>query len=153
MQSTANRFKDSPRFFAYALMFFLAPASVFAQPGALHLNDADLSFHGDSFPDSLPLLFFYPESRIVIEGSSRNRSFFGGKEGAVLLNTEDPAEKVSEYYNQSLAADGWRIIQSKKIEGRILLMAESPFRKIVTVIISRQKPTEIKIYYKNSGTD
>ena len=95
----------------------------------------------------------YPGSQIQLTGVFKSDAALTAPEGASYLHTEDPIEKVEESYYKVFMYNGWNIIQSHKKPGEALIMAESPFGKLLTVILRGNKGTDIKIYVKRLGAE
>lgn len=116
-------------------------------------NNATLSLGGDRVPGNLPERFRYPDGKIILTGISGADNFMTSTEGAMLIESNDPHAKVVEYYEQLFGQFNWQIIQSHRGDHETLLMAETTFKKLFTVIIRNEQPTSIRIYFKRSGSD
>lgn len=106
-----------------------------------------------SAPRELPTLFVYKGSTPKLAVLRDPGSYFSSPEGMTLFHTKDSVEVVSEFYRKNVEKEGWSIIQSQSSPDSSFIMAESPYQKLVTVIVRQGDPTEIKIYVKQSGTD
>ncbi len=121
-------------------------------------NDIELKSSPQTLPDEVPALFLYPGASPVFSGTLEGGGFMLFTEGAVVLSTEADLQGVESYYLKELNRNGWSIIQSNRKEGEVLIMAESPFQKLITIILrqgdsGKKPPTLIKIYFKRSGAE
>lgn len=123
------------------------------QGESLHVNGVLLRTKPGTMPEQVPADFRYPGSEPTMSGSVEDESFFAPSEGVILFQSKDSVEKIEGYYQNVIQKYGWNIIQSRRDKGEALLMSESPFRKLVTVIIRSGDPTMIRIYYRRSGDD
>ena len=102
-------------------------------------------------PDGIPPSFRYPGSTLELSGVSSATGYVVSAQGAVAMDTADDRRTVEFYYLDVLNQSGWTIIQSQRKEDRVLIMAESPFRKLVTLILTGDGQTRIRVYFKKSG--
>jgi hypothetical protein len=115
------------------------------------LKNAVISTGQKELPESYPAFTRYPGSQILISGIYTDTSLFEDPEGAAVLKTADDSERVGRYYATSFEKSGWNVIQSHRQGEEILIMAESPFRRLVTVVLRGSGPTLIRLYTKRPG--
>ncbi len=137
------------------LFLFLAlfQTSIFGESQKYRFNGVELRFNSASFPEELTSIFYYPESSVDIIGIAGSQKFLSPAEGAILLSTDDTIDKVEAFYIEQINKYGWRVIQSQNGDSSKLIMAESPFMNIVTLILQDSKPTRVKVYFKRSGVE
>lgn len=120
---------------------------------AYEFNNIKLNLNPQDFPEELTSIFYYPNSKVIISGLAGKEKYLSAMEGAILLETNDTADQVQDYYIKEIQKNGWRIIQSQKTDDGRLIMVESSFRNLVTIILRGETPTRVKIYFKRSGIE
>ncbi|MDH5655118.1 MAG: hypothetical protein OEZ34_04385, partial [Spirochaetia bacterium] len=119
----------------------------------IRIRNLELTGGVNSLPDTFPAFAYYKGSHNLLTGLFRSEKALATPEGAAFLQSDDSINEVEEYYNRSFRENGWSVIQSHRSETEILLMAESPFGKLITVILRAGPKTDIKVYVKRLGGD
>jgi len=122
-------------------------------PEGIRIRNLEISGGTDSLPDAFPAFSNYSGASIPILGTYKTESNLSTPEGAAFLHAADSLQTVQDYYYRSFSENGWNIIQSHTKESEALIMAESPFGKLITVIMRSNAGTDIKIYVKRLGGD
>ena len=112
----------------------------------LQFGNFTLIENPEEFPEGLPELFRYPRATMSLIGMYDAGNFLTAQEGVVLFETTDTRDAVESYYTGAFRKRGWKVIQSVNKPGERLIMAESPFQKLVTVIL---RGNTIKLYFKH----
>lgn len=138
-----------------ALPFILLLSGCGTDPGeyTLKLRNFVLTRHPASLPVELPDFFQYTNGSAIYTAVFDAGRYNMTPEGALIYTTDDTADTVEKYYQEAIQKNGWKVIQSLHSPGEILVMAESPFSRLVTVIIRGDKPAQIKIYFKRSNEE
>ncbi|MCB1302818.1 MAG: hypothetical protein KDK37_00990 [Leptospiraceae bacterium] len=133
---------------------------------------------GNRFPLEIPPEFNYPGSNLVFSSLFEGSSYYNRPETTVSLRTDDSFLAVLNYYEGIVKKSGWSIIQSRRTENAMLLMLESGYRNLLTIIVrpvispsapTRRPdgegavtpqepadlpgPTLVKLYLKQSGAE
>jgi len=106
----------------------------------IRIEETTLVTEPGSLPASFPEFARYPSGTIRITGSCCSSS-----EGAALIHTDDATDKIERYYLTAFQKYGWNIIQSYKKKGELLIMAESPLKPLLTVIVRDENPAQIRL--------
>jgi len=108
-----------------------------------------------SIPRELPRIFYYFGSKVKRTGVYKSRRYFASPEGVAVFTSKDAPERIEEFYIKAIRKYGWKIIQSHRKPGEILLMTESAgtmrYPRLITVIIRGKGPSTIKIYYRRTN--
>ncbi|MCE9599393.1 MAG: hypothetical protein K8S54_15620 [Spirochaetia bacterium] len=120
---------------------------------SVKFKDFRISEQPEGLPGGLAANFRYQPSRSLLSATYEPDTFASSPEGAVELETADSAEKIEAYYFATLRDNGWKIIQSKNTPEEILIMAESAYSEVVTIIVRGKSPTHIKLYIRRLGRD
>lgn len=121
--------------------------------GSVSFKDFRITRSPAEMPGGIPASFRYPGSVAVLSAAYEPDSFAGSSEGVIELRSSDSAQKIEAFYAESFRANGWKIIQSKQETSEVLLMAESAYNEIITVILRTDKETVIRLYVKRMGRD
>jgi hypothetical protein len=136
------------------LIFFFLPVLVFAQePVQLKAGGSTIIRHAKIFPAELQEWLNYPSSEIYLTGQVDGNTFLTPTEGVVVLQTKDTAEAVISYYETVFKKNKWSVIQTNRNDHKTLIMAESTYKRLVTLIITDNQSVIIKLYYKRSGNE
>lgn len=119
----------------------------------LKVGDVTMTQNPLKPPRELKEYFHYPNGKLTFSTVYMAGSFLSTPEGALLYTTEDTPDQVIAHYTDVIEENEWTVIQTVNREDERLIMAESRFRKIVTVIVRGQGPSEIKVYFKRSDSD
>lgn len=141
---------------AFGLLFGAACGPTDGSPRELKVGDVTLVENPDRVPRELKDYFQYPRGRLVLSGVYMAGSFLSTPEGALVYETDDPPEKIIEHYEEVIGKENWNVIQTLTQPEERMIMAESRFRKIVTIIVRAEQagaPTRIKVYFKRSDSE
>lgn len=72
---------------------------------------------------------------MVLSSTFEGSSFWTRPETTASLRTADSLNAVANYYRETVEQSGWTIIQSKNTEEAVLLMAESGYKNLLTIIV------------------
>lgn len=117
----------------------------------LQFNGFALEDSPGEFPDLIPVSFRYPEARIRKTAVYDRDPFLSSTQGALVFESDDSPEAIESFYREAFAVNGWQLIQTHAGEGERLLMAESPSRRLFTVIIRGSSPASVKAYIKQAS--
>jgi len=117
----------------------------------LQFNGFTLEQSPERFPDLIPVSFRYPDARIQKAAVYDRDPFLSSTQGAAVFQTADSPEEVAEFYREAFERNGWQLIQTHSAEGERLLMAESPSRRLFTVIVRGASPATVKTYIKQAS--
>lgn len=123
------------------------------KPIELRTRNFTLTERPDRVPLEVPDAFHYTGSKLVSAGVYEGGNLLSSLEGAFVSETADDPDTVEKFYQSAFAARGWNIIQSVQEKDQRLLMGESTYQKLVTVIIRSGNPTVIKVYFKRKDAD
>lgn len=137
----------------YALLILLILSCGSDRPGSVNFRDFKITRHPSEMPGGIPAVFKYPGAVSTLSAAYEPESFTGASEGVIELKSSDPAPRVEAFYTDAFRENGWKIIQSKRGDSEILLMAESAYKEVITVILRAQKETVIRLYVKRMGRD
>lgn len=140
-----------PRGMVSILFLFLISVPLFAGEKSYQFGESIVKTDPESLPDGLPTGFLFPGSTIRLSGFSHGSGYVVQAQGAVYLETKSDLRTVDDFYESFITESAWKVIQSKKSEDLSFIMAESPFRKVVTIIITGQSNVSIRIYFRKSG--
>lgn len=135
------------------LLGFLGQCRDSTKEFSVRFKDFRISEQPAGLPGGLAANFRYQPSRSILSATYEPDSLASQTEGAVELETVDAAEKVEAYYMTTLRDNGWKVIQSKNTSNEILIMAESAYSEVVTIIVRGKQPTRIKLYIRRLGRD
>ncbi len=140
------------------LLVYLAAAGLTAcDPGTeareLKVGEVTVTENPARPPKELIEHFHYPRGRLVLSSVYMAGSFLATPEGALFYETDEPSEQVIQYYAEKIKEQDWTVIQTIDRPAEKLIMAESRFRKIVTVVARGAGPTQIKVYFKRSDSE
>ena len=138
---------------AFLSFCFLASCGVPVGQREYRFKNFAVFERANALPAEIPDFFRYPEAKIEYSAVFDSGRFNVQPEGAAVYSTGDSNEEVRDFYLKNIASNGWKIIQSVNNPGESLLMAESPFSKIVTIIIRGTAPSQVRIFFKGSGSD
>lgn len=136
------------RSFAGLAALFAAMCLLSCQDQSLETADLEIN---RNLPTEVPEAFLVPNATVRINGAFQASSFLASPESATVLETDLPAAEVIAFYNRAFAKERWHVIQSLDRGGEYLLMAESEYRKLVTVIVRSSAQTQVKIYSRRSS--
>ena len=136
---------------AFVLIFLAACGG--DQHGSVSFKDFLITRSPSELPGGIPAAFKYPGSVSVLSAAYEPEAFTGSSEGVIEMRSADPAKKIEAYYTEAFKENGWKIIQSKQGSAEVLLMAESAYNEIITVILRSDKETVIRVYVKRMGRD
>lgn len=123
------------------------------KPVELKNRNFTLTQNPDRLPLEVPDAFHYTGSRLVYAGVYEGGNLLSSLEGAYVSETNDDIDAVEKFYQAAFAIRGWKIIQSVQDKDQRLLMGESTYQKLVTVVIRPGNPTVIKVYFKRKDAD
>lgn len=70
-------------------------------------------------------------------------------EAFLYITTSDTFEQVQKYYEDFFRVNEYRILQRSDKTDKLMLLAESPIRRLITVILKKENQnTHIKLYFK-----
>ena len=124
-----------------------------AKERQLHLRDFEVDRNPQRAPAELQREFVYANATKVLSGSFHSERVVRPPEGVLVSESQDSLEVVRAAYEKAARDTGWNVIQSVQKEGEFLMMVESPserYRRLVTVVVRRGPPTEIKVYFRRS---
>jgi len=137
----------------YPLLLLLLALDCGGDKSSVAFKDFRIHRAPVEMPGGIPAAFKYPGSVAVLSAVYEPDSFTGSSEGVIEMRSSDPAAKVEVYYAEKFKENGWKIIQSKQGGTEVLLMAESAYNEIITVILRAEKETVIRLYVKRMGRD
>ncbi len=141
------------RFFTGFLLLTTVFSSLSAQSGVIQAGGSRIERNPASLPEELQEWLLIPGASIHTTGTVTGSSFMTPGEGLAVLRSETEPSEILKYYNEEFRKNRWTVLQSGQSEGKTLIMAESPYKRLVTVIITSDRPSFIKIYYKRSGNE
>ena len=123
----------------------------------LKVGDVTVIENPERAPRELKDYFYYPRAHMILSSVYMAGSFLSTPEGAVIYETEDTPETVVKHYTGVIKDQNWTVIQTVDSPEEKMIMAESRFRKIVTIIVrgkgGASSPSQIKIYFKRSDSE
>ncbi len=120
-------------------------------PRTLEFDGFTIFTNPEEAPALVPSGFLYPGARVVQSAVYERDPYLSNSEGMVLLETDDPADKLLGYYAEAFRKNGWQIIQSHLKPGEYQLIAESPSRRLATIILRGESPVQIKLYLRQAS--
>lgn len=114
-----------------------------------NFSEFEIFTHSQKLTENFPSLFIYKDATIPIAGSYGNLVY--NRQGVIVMESNDDAQKILNHYNRVFEARKWQIIQSSHFPDSSLIMAESSSRQLITIILHKKSPVQIKLYYKQSG--
>lgn len=135
------------------LALLLIAVSCGGEKGSVAFKDFRIHKAPAELPGGIPAAFRYPGSVSVMSAVYEPDNFTGSSEGVIEMRSADAAQKIEVYYAEKFKENGWKIIQSKQGGAEVLLMAESAYNEIITVILRAEKETVIRLYVKRMGRD
>lgn len=120
-------------------------------PRTLEFDGFTIRSNPEEAPALVPSAFIYPGARVVQSAVYERDPYLSNSEGMVLLESSDPADKLLGYYAEAFRKNGWQVIQSHLKPGEYQLIAESPSRRLATLILRGESPVEIKIYLRQAS--
>lgn len=134
---------------ALSIVIMLSSCNDDSSPKYYNFGEFHLFERPDNLADDYPSLFTYKNSRIIQAGHFGELSY--NRQGVVVMQTQDDRATVFKYYNKVFSIRKWQIIQSTFLKNSAVIMAESPSRKLITIIIRNENPATIKLYFKQTG--
>ncbi len=125
--------------------FHLISESIRFEQITLHWKDG---FPNRAFKEGL----YYPNAQPHF-GVDFSRGYMDSlgepNESFLYLTTSDSLEQVQKYYEDFFRVNEYRILQRSDKSRKLMLLAESPIRRLITVILKEEsKITNIKLYFK-----
>jgi hypothetical protein len=143
---------SSLRFAAVLALAMLAfTLSCGRAPRTLEFDGFSIHSNPEEAPSLVPSAFVYPGARVVQSAVYERDPYLSNSEGMVLLETDDPADKLLGYYAEAFRKNGWQVIQSHLKPGEYQLIAESPSRRLATLILRGESPVQIKLYLRQAS--
>lgn len=137
--------------FSILLLFFCVLCA--DRPVTITRGDVIVHSHIQQIPDAFPENAIYPGAKIRHAALFTNQERWAQPQSMASFESPSTMSEIEDFYRKFLKDQDWKIIQSRKESDSILLMAESDYRKLMTVIIRTGDPfTTIRIYFKRSGS-
>ncbi len=97
----------------------------------------------------------YPQTTVELMGELETQGFWSPAQYALSFRTKDDGGQVEAYYLTLLRRDHWQILQSRHFEERkkTVVVAESPLKRIITLVIPDGSPCLVQIYLKRTADD
>ena len=114
----------------------------------IHFGDTSLYTRPRKLPDDLPQNFLYKKEPVLMAGNYGSGRYGFNRQGIMIQQSQDSIDDILQYYQKLFAREDWQIIQSVQNSTVHMLMAESPSRRLVTVVLRGEAPVQIKIYNK-----
>jgi len=127
-------------------VFLLLLTSCWNEP-ALETSEIALN---RSVAKDLPSYLIPPDVRVTINGSYNSGSFLTFPESATVFSSEKTREELVAFFVAAFKNERWNIIQSMDRPAESLLMAESDYRKLITVLVRDGETRTVKIYTRSS---
>lgn len=116
-------------------------------------GDVEVESNPDKLTNAFPEKTIFPGARVKYSALFRTQEFWAQPQSMASLESPSTIGEIEQYYRDYIDNENWKIIQSRKEPNSILIMAESDYRKLMTVIIRQGDPlTSIRIYFKRSGS-
>ncbi|HMU81802.1 MAG TPA: hypothetical protein PKE49_02580 [Leptospiraceae bacterium] len=119
----------------------------------VRFKDFRITQNPTDLPAGLPAGFRYPDARAVLSAGYEPESYASSQEGSIEFESRDDVQHIEAYYNNAFREQGWKVIQSRSEEKALLLMAESAYSEVVTVIARSGPPSRIRVYMRRLGRD
>ena len=91
---------------------------------------------------------YYPNAKLQWLSFYEGSPFLHKNTSILIAESIDLPSTIERYYLKEISRLGWQVIQYQKTSSKILVMAESPSRLLLTVIVENHHPTKIKLYIK-----
>lgn len=118
-----------------AMVLALLAAGCSPENNEIRTGNVRIVEGGERFPLEIPPEFKYPGAEMVLSSTFEGSSFWTRPETTASLRTGDSLNAVANYYRQTVEHSGWTIIQSKNTPEAVLLMAESGYKNLLTIIV------------------
>ncbi|MBE7436910.1 MAG: hypothetical protein HS115_00535 [Spirochaetales bacterium] len=133
--------------------FLILPLLLFLLSGCWNepaLETSEITLDREAAQD-LPSYLIPSGARVLINGSYNSGSFLAFPESATIFASEKSREELIAFFMAAFKKERWNIIQSMDRPGESLLMAESDYRKLITVLVRDGESRTIKIYTRSSA--
>ncbi len=90
-------------------------------------------------PDAFPRSFRPPQATLLRVAIHNREPYRSAAEGMAEFETELSMEAALQHYQDAFQKAGWQIIQSNLDESETLLIAESPSRRLASLILRKKE--------------
>lgn len=117
----------------------------------VQIRNISISENTKKLPDTFPHFLVPPGADVVMAGIHDSETALALPEGAARMETASTSQKTAEFYYDVFRRNGWNVIQSIDEPEKKMIMAESRFGRLLTVLLYGNEKTSIKIYIKQLG--
>ncbi len=140
------------RFFLFFPVFFSFNFCFAKQERNLSQGNLELSSRSSSVPSVFPERLFQKDDKIKWTGLYSSGYFLDADQGFVILERNKSIKEIHRYYQKILPWISWQVIQDQKKGEKILIVAEDPSFRLLSVILQDLEPVVVKLYIRLSQT-